>query len=381
MKEKVAVVKCVSYEKAAVAEAIGKIFALCGIGEDSFGKILFKPNMLSARTPEEGVTTHPSVVEAAVRYFKNPEKIIGDSPANINKPAELYWDKCGFKKVSEETGTPLVKFSGSFILDLPPLFPSPLRGEGQDEGVKGKNIEVPVTDYLKEFKVVNIAKLKTHGLTILTAAVKNLYGLIPGFRKSVLHSIFVSPLHFSEFIADYYYAVKDYVSFSIVDAVVSMEGSGPAAGKLRETGYLIGGINAVAVDVACCKLIGMKPENIPYLKIYGERYGLPEIALAGDELVPVKDFDIPGRRAGAIISSRAFRPLLNLLGRHFRAIPVIDAAQCKKCHACAHVCPVKAISKDLNFDRKKCINCLCCFEVCPYKAISVKKSFIARLFT
>lgn len=366
MKEKVAVVKCNSYDKQAVREAANKIFHICGIGEDAFRKILFKPNMLSARTPEEGVTTHPAVVEAAVRYFKNSEKIIGDSPANINKPAELYWDKCGYKQVSEETGAPLVKFSGSFMLDI-----------NRD----GRNTEVPVTDYLKEFSLINIAKLKTHGLTILTAAMKNLYGLIPGFRKSVLHSIFVSPLHFSEFLAIYYYAVKDYISFSIVDAVVSMEGSGPAAGKLRNTGYLIGGRNAIAVDIACCKLIGIKPENIPYLKIYGERYGLPEIELAGDELIPVKDFDIPGRRTGSLISSRAFRPFLNLLGKRFKAFPVIDGDLCRKCHACAQVCPVKAISKDLKFDRKKCINCLCCFEVCPYKAISVKKSFIAKLFT
>jgi len=381
MKDKVAVVKCNSYEKTAVAEAAGKIFALCGIREDAFRKILFKPNMLSARTPEEGVTTHPAVVEAAARYFKNSEKIIGDSPANINKPAELYWDKCGYKKVSEDSGAPLVKFSNSFMLDILPLFPSPRRGESQDEGDKGKNIDIPVTNYLKEFSLVNIAKLKTHGLTILTAAVKNLYGLIPGFRKSVLHSIFVSPLHFSEFIAVYYYAVKDYVSFNIVDAIVSMEGSGPAAGKLRETGYLIGGANAIAVDIACCKLIGIRPENIPYLKIYGERYGLPEIELVGDELVPVKNFDIPGRRAGAAISSKAFRPFLSLLGKRFKAFPVIDDNLCKKCYACKQVCPVKAISKDLKFDRKKCINCLCCFEVCPYKAISVKKSFIAKLFT
>ncbi|MBN1445676.1 MAG: DUF362 domain-containing protein [Candidatus Omnitrophica bacterium] len=378
MEEKVAVVKCGSYDKAAVAEAVVKIFSLCDIREDAFRKLLFKPNMLSARTPEEGVTTHPAVVEAAVRYFKSSEKIIGDSPANINKPAELYWDKCGYKQVSEETGAPLVKFSSSFMLDIhlhPHLHPPPSRGR------KMERTEVPVTDYLKEFSLINIAKLKTHGLTILTAAMKNLYGLIPGFRKSVLHSIFVSPLHFSEFLAVYYHAVKDYVSFNLVDAVVAMEGSGPAAGKLRDTGYLIGGRNAVAVDIACCKIIGIKPENIPYLKIYGERYGLPEIELAGDELVPVKDFDIPGRRTGAVISNRAFRPLLGLLGKHFKAMPVIDYAQCRKCRACVQVCPVKAISKDLKFDRKKCINCLCCFEVCPYKAISVKKSFIAKLFT
>ena len=366
MKEKVAVVKCASYDKEAVREAVRKIFLLCGIRDDEFRKILFKPNMLSARTPEEGVTTHPAVVEGAVRYFKNSEKIIGDSPANIEKPVETYWEKCGYRQVSEDTGTPLVKFSSSFMVDI---------------RTGDRKTEVPVTDCIKEYSLASIAKLKTHGLTILTAAMKNLYGLIPGFRKSVLHSIFISPLHFSQFIVDFYRAVEKYVSFNLVDAVVSMEGNGPSAGKLRNTGYIIGGRNAVAVDIACCRLIGIRPESVPCLEIYREKYGLPEVEITGDALVPVRNFDVPGRRAGAFVSSRFFRPFLDLLGKYFRVMPVINPELCKECYACTKVCPVKAISEDLKFDRKKCINCLCCFEVCPHRAISVKKSFIARLFT
>jgi ferredoxin len=47
--------------------------------------------------------------------------------------------------------------------------------------------------------------------------------------------------------------------------------------------------------------------------------------------------------------------------------------ECKKCYGCYNICPVKAISKDLKFDRKKCILCFCCYEVCPYKAVKMKK--------
>lgn len=378
-KEKVTAVRCFSYDKDAVRDAVKKVFLLAGIHENSFEKILFKPNMLSDRRPEEGVTTHPAVVEAAALYFKNTENVIGDSPASVKKPASLYWEKCGYKKVSEDTGVPLVKFSGSFMVEVN-LTPLTLSLSPKGRG-KEKKIEVPVTDHLKNFTIVNAAKMKTHGLTMMTAAVKNLYGLIPGFHKSFLHSRFVSPYDFSEFIVEYYRAVKKYVSFNLVDAVVSMEGAGPASGNLRETGYIIGGRDAVAVDTACCLLMGIKPENVPYLRIYKEKYGLPEVEFAGDEIVPVKDFNIPNRRASAIVSNKMFRPFLKLLGKHFKALPFIDPKICKKCLACTRVCPVSAISQDLKFDRKKCINCLCCFEVCPYKAISVKKSFIARIFT
>jgi len=365
MKETVVIARCGSYEKGAVEEAIKKVISLSTL-KILPEKVLFKPNMLSARTPEEGVTTHPAVMEGAIKICSSPQKIMGDSPANVEKPIDLYWEKCGYKDVSEKTGVPLVKFSNSFLLNI---------------SLNGKLIEVPVTEYLNNFKVFNIAKLKTHGLTVITGALKNLYGLIPGFHKSILHSRFISPFEFSQFLIYYYAAIKKYVFFNLIDAVISMEGDGPSAGKLKHTGYIIGGSDAVAVDMVCCYLLGIKPVDVPYLKIYGNLYGLPELDIIGDDLVPVKSFLVPGIQRSRLLSSRFMKPFLKFLARYFRAIPIIDPAICKKCYACEKVCPVKAISHDLKFNRKKCINCLCCFEVCPHKAIRVKKSFIARIFT
>ena len=365
MNLKVAVARCSSYEKGAVEKAIKKVISLSDI-KDLPERVLFKPNMLSARTPEEGVTTHPAVMEAAITLCNSPQKVIGDSPANVEKPIDLYWEKCGYKDVSEKTGVPLVKFNSSFMLNL---------------SIDGKQIEVPVTEYLNDFNVFNIAKLKTHGLTLITAALKNLYGLIPGFHKSVLHSRFISPFEFSQFLVSYYAAIKKYLFFNLIDAVISMEGGGPSAGKLKKTGYIIGGSDAVAVDMVCCYLLGIKPFDVPYLKIYDDLYGLPELDIKGDDLVPVKSFLVPGIRKNRLLSSSVLKPFLKFLAKYFRAIPIIDPAICKKCYACEKVCPVKAISHDLKFNRKKCINCLCCFEVCPHKAIRVKKSFIARIFT
>ena len=367
MKEIVLVVKCASYRKEEVRDAVGKMMDMSGISPGSFPKLLFKPNMLSARLPEEGVTTHPAVLEEAVLYFESPVKLIGDSPANSLKPIPLYWERCGFQKVSEKTGAALVKFGSSFFAEV--------KTAG---GIKAR---VPVTDFLKDYALVNVAKLKTHGLTVLTSAVKNLYGLIPGYHKSVLHSRFVSPLDFSEFIADYYRAVNSYVAFNIVDAVVSMEGSGPSSGKLRNTGYIIGGRNAAAVDTVCCRLLGIQEKNVPHLRIYGEKYGLPDVEARGDALIPAKHFAVPGKRLHSLMSKRMVKPLLKTAAKYFKITPVIEPLKCKKCYACVQVCPVQAISGDLTFDRTKCINCLCCFEVCPYRAIEIKKSFVARIFT
>lgn len=362
VKEKVAVVKCKSYDEEEIGNSIKRIFAILDFNEK--GKFLVKPNMLSARKPEEGVTTHPAIIKKIIENLKGEEITIGDSPANANKPIEKYWQECGYKEISDLTGAKLVKFSKSSFLKVK----------------AAKEIEVPVWENLKEYRIINVAKLKTHTLTTLTISIKNLYGLIPGYMKSIIHSKFITPYEFSLFLVEFYKKIENYVSLNVVDAVVSMEGNGPSNGNLRKTNFLIAGKNAVAVDVVCCKITGVKIEDVPYLYIYKKLYGLPEIEIVGDK-IELEKFKLPTTSTHKILSSPFFQPLVKLLSSNFTIQPVINKEKCKNCFSCYYVCPVKAISDSLKIDKKKCINCLCCFEVCPYKAIDLKKSLIAKLFT
>jgi len=344
--EKVAIVRCSSYEKDRVSLSIERIFDILEL-QKSQEKVLVKPNMLSARKPEEGVTTHPVIVEEVVKRIKAKEVLIGDSPASANKEIEKYWDECGFRKVSEKTKANLVKFSKSKF-------------------VKIKEVEIP---------------FKTHTLTTLTLSVKNLYGLIPGYTKSLLHSKFISPYEFSSFLVEFYKKIEKLVYFNLVDGIVSMEGNGPSNGTLRKTDVLIAGKNAVAVDIVCCKIAGIEPENIPYLEIYKRKYGFPEIEIEGDKVDEIKNFKLPSTTTSKILSTPLLKPFLKTLSKNFSIQPAINEEKCKRCLSCYYVCPVKAISKNLKIDRKKCIGCLCCYEVCPYKAIDLKKSLIAKIFT
>jgi uncharacterized protein (DUF362 family) len=54
---------------------------------------------------------------------------------------------------------------------------------------------------------LNLPKFKTHGLTYITGAVKNLFGLIYGLNKSKWHLKARSKEEFSEFLLDYYSAL------------------------------------------------------------------------------------------------------------------------------------------------------------------------------
>lgn len=363
MKKKVIVFECNNYDFDIIYGLLKKgikLLKLPSIPE----KILIKPNMLSAKTPEEGVTTHPLILSALIEIFKNKKIIIGDSPASISKPIEVYWEKCGYKTLKEKYNVELKKFDNSIPLEIK---------------INNKKIVVPLSSFVQDYSILNVPKFKTHSLTTLTLGIKNLYGLIPGIKKSLLHSKFISPYEFSSLLVEFYKKIEDKIFLTVVDGITGMEGDGPSSGKIKNIGYIILGEKPIHVDYVCCKLVGIKPEKVDFIKIYIEKYGFSEPEVIGKFKV-LEDFKLPSTKKYFFINNRILSMLLFPVIKFFKIVPVILKRKCKKCLECYKICPVKAISKDLKFNRKKCILCLCCFEACPYKAIEIKKSFVASIF-
>lgn len=363
MSEKIAIVKCSDYSKKNLKNAIDKIFDLLEI--EFFPEILLKPNMLSPRSPDEGVTTHPAIVEVLSEMLPEPV-YIGDSPPGTSRPIEQYWESCGYKEVANKTRASLVKIEGhsrSFNLNI-----------------AGRNVSFPVSEFALNKKIFNIPKFKTHNITTLTLCMKNMYGLIPGYPKGLLHTKFPEPEHFNHFIVELYRILENNIVFNLVDAIEIMNGNGPASGRKRHYGYIIGGKNGVCVDFVCALCAGVKISQIPFLRIYSHLYGIPEIKIIGDEPDIMRDFQPPSSSViFKIQENPLFSKALKKVADQLRVIPVIDHKKCVRCMVCFRVCPAKAISKDLKINRKSCINCLCCFEVCPHRAIMIKKSFLARI--
>jgi uncharacterized protein (DUF362 family) len=112
--------------------------------------------------------------------------------------------------------------------------------------------------------VVSVARMKTHHWAGATLAMKNLFGVVPGalygWPKNYLHQVGIGPS-----VAGLYRIFPR--SFAIVDGIVGMEGNGPIQGRARPCGVLAMGRDLAAVDATCCRIMGIDPMRIEYLRL------------------------------------------------------------------------------------------------------------------
>ena len=175
--------------------------------------VLVKPNLLTDRTPDEAVTTHPALLRAVLSRLQacGAAVTVGDSPASAAQLARV-WERTGVEAVCRELGVPLVSFEQRTARTV-------TRG--------GFTFQV-AADALDAQLIVSLPKVKTHRLTTLTAAVKNLYGTLPGYQKTQRHKEYPQPAAFGRYVR----ALADTLPpvMTIADGVIGMEGEGPSSG-------------------------------------------------------------------------------------------------------------------------------------------------------
>ena len=146
--------------------------------------------------------------------------------------------------------------------------------------------------------LVNLPKLKTHGLTTLTGALKNTFGVIPGFRKAEYHVTHPDLEGFSRMLADLNGLVRS--GLVVMDAIAAMEGNGPRGGTLVDLGLLIVSDDPVAVDAVACRIAGIDAARVPLLRMAEEagvgRAAADRIEIRGD---PVEGLATAAVRAAA----------------------------------------------------------------------------------
>ncbi|MFA4875714.1 MAG: DUF362 domain-containing protein [bacterium] len=369
MSHRVAFVGQKNYEPLSLNRSIRRAIELCGFDLNRVrgAKVLLKPNMLGAYPPSMGVTTHPAFVASVAGIFKDAGAVVsaGDSPNGVYSN-EQTWERTGIRAACLEAGISEAAFEAS--------------GSVARDGLMIARAALDA-DY-----VVNLPKFKTHGLTIMTLAAKNLYGCINGMQKTALHRECKNIPEFADVVARVAGIVKP--ALTIIDGIVAMAGNGPSAGTLVELGVIAAGTDVHALDAACCRLVGLDPRELDTLAA-AQRQGLwdgaEEIDLAGDPLDTLrpKKFSLPVTYTRGMRDWWVSKFIVARIWSGMRAQPRIDPDICRRCLLCIDACPVAAIDQAKTdaapmIDEDACIQCFCCHEICPYRAIDLRKSALLR---
>ena len=335
----------------AVLQPLGGITSYVHKGE----RVLLKVNLLSASTPEKAVVTNPQLVrkvaEAVLKAGAIP--IIGDSPSGpfTKRRLKNVYEKAGLLALSSDLGVELNYDTSTTDVQIP----------------EGKQIKTTLLcNYILDAdKIISLPKLKTHAQMIMTLAVKNMYGAVPGLTKAKYHALYYRKPAFANMLLDVLSVASP--DLIIMDGIIGMQGEGPGAGTPVNLGVLLAGEDPIALDLAVCKMLHIEPIGIPTLKRAKVRKLWPphityplltpdNVAYEGFILPTTADYLLTGKKTP-------------------RQSPIVTT-KCISCGQCTEICPKHAITNTpdkAKIDYTKCIRCYCCQEICPEKAIILEE--------
>ena len=375
----VAIVGCADYEATHIREALIEAFAPFG-GFDFVKagmKIAIKANLVHASKPEKAAVAHPALLAELTKLLveRGAEVVVGDSPGGLYNSAILgnVYRACGMSAVKDAGGSLNHDFSQETV-DFP-------------QGQVAK--QFPFTSWLhKADLIINVCKLKTHGMMGMSCAAKNMFGVVPGTAKLEFHYLYPNHADFARMICD----LEEYTApaFSVCDGVWGMEGNGPTGGTPRHLGCILVSPSPHKLDMVAATVIGLTPEQVPTLEAAIERGLTPkhldEIAIMGDiSQFSVTDFKNVAASHAHLFSAKDHkgikRVLWTVVEKLIASRPDVHTKDCIGCGKCKELCPAKAIEivdKKAKISRKTCIKCFCCQEFCPVSAIKVKRTFLAK---
>lgn len=269
-------------------------------------RVLVKPNLVAKHAPEKAVTTHPAVLDAvcAALRRRGVESItVADSPGGLYNPAVMksIYKASGLLAVCERHGA----------LAYTACEAAPRKTDGVR--VKEFSLLRPV---LEADFIIDLPKVKTHVMTGMSCAVKNLFGTVPGLQKAEFHMRFPEKEPFGEMLVDLCETVRP--QLIIADGVLAMEGDGPAGGTPRALGLVLGGGGQRHAGGPCCgcRLMGMPAMRVPYLGrrpcprlVRGGTGGSAAARRHGRRAAPVADYKLPAGFADISFADKAPRAL------------------------------------------------------------------------
>lgn len=280
--------RCPSYQNQELLASLERALAPFG-GMSHFvrpgARVLLKPNYVMAREAERGANTHPAFILAVAQLVA----ACGGVPMVADSPAF-------------GTTESIARKNGMMALEPPPQGLPPLvtfRGgewvKASGQTVRRLKIAHPVR---QADLVINLPKFKAHRQMLLSVAVKNLFGCIPGRRKAWIHLLSHDDRDwFARMLVENYDLIRP--GLTLVDGVIAMEGNGPSNGQPHPLELVMAGIDCVAIDRVAMELLGWPWRDLWTLTA-AEAMGvgqtdLKRIELAGESLDKwhIEDFKLP----------------------------------------------------------------------------------------
>jgi uncharacterized protein (DUF362 family) len=226
----------------------------------SKAKILLKPNIVVASSPEEGDITHPRVIEALVRYFRKRKKEVvvaeGTGIFGTDQEFERLLQTTQYDVLRDELSVPIINLE-----------------QVEREKIPWRYGSISLPKLLEDYEYINVPTMKTHLQAMVSLGVKNQKGLIPMETKKIFHK---KDLH--AFIFELSKVIQP--TLTLVDAIYCIEGTGPTGppiGEVKRMDLLVAGKDMMSVDNVCVQIMGFQVKDIRHLrsvdsiKVLGEK--------------------------------------------------------------------------------------------------------------
>ena len=253
--------------------------------------ILIKPNLFEPVSYTTGQTTNPYLVEAVIKWCYNQgakEVIVGEGPSYFLADHALKecFTKTGIAEVVERSHAKWILFDEHHFKtyrDISPFLPKLFR----------------ISEHAFIYnKIINLPVPKTHYLTSVSIAMKNLKGFLKREDKPLFHRVGIN-----EAVVELNKIIKP--SLNLVDF------TSPAQ---KHSGFILAGSDIVAVDTVSTSLMGLNPDEIKTIQL-GSKYGLGEMNIAR---IDIRGEDIKGLKMHYELPSEWLKkkfPLLKITGQ------------------------------------------------------------------
>ena len=226
------------------------------------GSVALKPNLVIAGTPESGATTHAGVLSGCIEYFREHgvTELSVIEGSWIGDETMRAMHRAGYDRVCEKYGVP--------FYDLK-----------KDRTRTVKTAAGPIDICCRALDaglLVDLPVLKGHGQTIMTCALKNLKGCLPDREKRHFHAMGLQkPIAALAAVLKPRLIVVD----SICGDLDFEEGGNPV-----QTNRMYLGTDAVQLDAYGRSLMGLMPEDVPYVELC-QQYGGGNASWSEDDVI------------------------------------------------------------------------------------------------